>query len=107
MIINGKEYKNIPITFNTFCKLEEMGVDIANIDSKLFTSARAYASLCMKKPAAYVGEEVEQHIINGGKINDIVEVFAKELEKSDFFQAMAKQTATETEIAAEKEAEEA
>lgn len=107
MIINGKEYKNVPITFNTFCKLEDMGVDVANIDSKLFTSARAYAGLCMKKPAAYVGNEIEQHIINGGTINEIIEVFAKELEKSDFFQAMAKQTATETEATAEKEAEEA
>jgi hypothetical protein len=95
MIINGKEYKNVPITFNTFCKLEEMGVDLKSIENKLFSSARAYAVLCMKKPMAIAGEEIEKHIINGGSINDIIEPFAKELEHSDFFQAMAKQ-ATET-----------
>lgn len=102
MIINGKEYKNVPITFNTFCKLEEMGVDIKSIESKMFMSARAYAVLCMKKPAAIAGEEIEKHVINGGSINDIVEPFVKELEKSDFFQALAKQTAEATEEEAEE-----
>lgn len=97
MIINGKEYRNVPITFNVFCKLEEMGVSVTNIENQLFTAARAYAGICMKKPAAYVGNEIEQHVINGGKITDIVNVFSQELEKSDFFQAMARQTAEEAE----------
>ena len=102
MIINGKEYKNVPITFNVFCKLEEMGVNLHNIEDKLFSSAIAYAVLCMKKPAALAGEEIEKHIINGGSINDIIEVFAKELEKSGFFQAMAKQATEENSEAAEE-----
>lgn len=93
MIINGKEYKNVPIDFNAFCKLEEMGVDIRNIESKMFSSARAYAMLCMKKSALVAGQEIEQHVISGGSINEIIETFAKELEKSGFFQALAKQMA--------------
>lgn len=101
MIINGKEYKNVPITFNTFCKLEEMGVDLKSIETKLFSSARAYAQLCMKKSAGAAGEEIEKHILNGGSINEIIEVFAKELEASDFFRALANQAATGNEEAEE------
>ena len=92
MKINGNEYKAVPIDFNAVCKLEDMGVDISNIDGKIMTVARAYAALCMRKPLEVAGKEIEKHVQNGGSLNTIYEVFAKEVEKSGFFQALQKQT---------------
>jgi hypothetical protein len=91
MKINGNEYRNVPIDFNAVCKLEDMGVDIANIDGKVMTVARAYAALCMRKPIEFAGKEIEKHVQNGGTLNDIYEAFAAEVEKSDFFRALQKQ----------------
>ena len=92
MKINGIEYKNAPIDFNAVCKLEDMGVDISDIDGKVMTVARAYAALCMRKPVEVAGKEIEKHVQNGGTLNAIYEVFAAEVEKSDFFQALQKQS---------------
>ena len=91
MKINGTEYRNAPIDFNAVCKLEDMGVDISDIDGKVMTVARAYAALCMRKPVDVAGKEIEEHVQNGGSLNTIYEVFAAEVEKSDFFQALQKQ----------------
>lgn len=88
MKINGNEYKNAPIDFNAVCKLEDMGVDISNIDGKIMTVARAYAALCMHKPIEAAGKEIEKHVQDGGSLNEIYEVFAAEIEKSDFFRAL-------------------
>lgn len=102
MKINGIEYKNAPIDFNAVCKLEDMGVDISDIDGKVMTVARAYAALCMRKPVEVAGKEIEKHVQNGGSLNTIYEVFAAEVEKSDFFRALQKQS----EKAANSETEE-
>ena len=91
MIINGKEYRNIPLDFNAVCKLEEMGVDITNVDEKVMTTARAYVALCMHKPVSIAGQEIEQHVMNGGTLNEIYDAFSAEVEKSGFFQALQKQ----------------
>lgn len=90
MKINGVEYKNVPIDFNAVCKLEDMGVDISNIDGKVITLARAYAALIMRKTPEQAGKEIEKHVQNGGTLNEIYEVFAAEIEKSDFFRALRK-----------------
>ena len=91
MIINGKEYRNVPLDFNAVCKLEDMGVDITNVDEKVMTTARAYVALCMHKPVSIAGQEIEKHVMNGGTLNEIYEAFSAEVEKSGFFQALQKQ----------------
>jgi len=91
MIINGTEYRNVPITFNVVCRLEEMGVNVSDMGSHMLTAVRAYAAICMKKNKKETGIEIEQHITNGGTMNDIITPFAEEVEKSDFFQNLAAQ----------------
>lgn len=92
MVINGKEYKNIPVDFNTVCKLEDMGVNITDMDGKVMTVARAYGALCMRKTIEAAGREIEEHVKNGGSLNPIYEAFAAEVEKSGFFQALRVQS---------------
>lgn len=92
MILNGKEYRNVPLDFNAVCRLEEMGVNISDIDGHMMTAARAYAALCMRKPLAVAGKAIEAHIVSGGSMREIFEAFSAEVEKSDFFQALQMQS---------------
>lgn len=96
MIINGVEYKNVPITFNTICQLEERGVNVSDMGAHMMSAVRAYAAICMRKSESDAGKEIEAHIVNGGELNDIIEPFSKEVEKSDFFQKLAAKARTET-----------
>lgn len=105
MKINGIEYRNAPLDFNAVCKLEEMGVDITNVDKNVMTTARAYAALCMHKPVAVAGAEIEKHVMNGGTLNEIYEAFSAEVEKSGFFRALQKQAEAQTENETEADEE--
>ena len=102
MIINGKTYKNKPITFNTVCKLEEMGVSITDMENHMMSAARGYAAICMHKPLTVAGSEIEEHVMNGGSLNDIIKAFGDEVEKSGFFQSLAQASQTETEPEADE-----
>ena len=94
MTINGKTYKNEPITFNTVCKLEEMGVSVTDMENHMMSAARAYAAICMRKPLPVAGREIEEHVLNGGALTDIITAFAEEVEKSGFFQKLAEASQT-------------
>lgn len=92
MVINGKEYKSVPLDFNAVCKLEDMGVSLTDMDGKVMTVARAYGALCMRKGIEAAGREIEEHVKHGGLLNPIYEAFAAEVEKSGFFQALKSQS---------------
>ena len=89
--INGKDYQNAEINFNAVCELEDMGIKIFNLKgvsgAKL---ARAYVALCMggADMLDVAGVEINQHIINGGKLDTITEAFSKAVNESGFFQAL-------------------
>lgn len=92
--VNGKEYNAKPIEFNTICDLEDMGVSIAEGKGKSFSLFRAYFALCAGKDIEFATKEIQAHIVGGGSIKDISEAMDKEMDKSDFFQAL-KQSAEE------------
>ena len=89
--INGKNYEELEIDFNAVCELEDMGIKIFNLKgvsgAKL---ARAYTALCMggAEMLDAAGEEINQHIINGGKLDEITAAFGKAVQDSGFFQAL-------------------
>lgn len=101
--INGHIYPTKEITFNTVCRFEEMGIPMAEIEEKSIMFIRAYAAMCMGKKADQAGEEIENHIINGGSMDDIAEVLKEAVEESGFFQALSKRAA-ETDSQSETEA---
>lgn len=84
-IVNGKEYKAKPFDFNLVCDLEDMGVPMATAQDKPMSTARAYFALCTGRGKMYAGQELEQHIANGGDLNEIISIMADEMDKSDFF----------------------
>lgn len=103
--INGKDYQELEIDFNAVCELEDMGIKIFNLKGVSAAKiARAYAALCMggAEMLDVAGTEINQHIINGGKLEIITEAFGKAVNESGFFQAL-KATAEEGNTASKKQ----
>lgn len=102
--INGKDYKEAEIDFNAVCELEDMGIKIFNLKGVSGAKiARAYAALCMggADMLDLAGVEINNHIINGGKLEAITEAFGKAVNESGFFQAL-KATTEQGDTASEK-----
>lgn len=88
--VNGTDYKAKPFDFNLMCDLEDMGVSFEEMGNKKMSMVRAYFALCTEKGNEFAGNELNSHLINGGKFNDIISAMNKEMENSDFFQTLSK-----------------
>ena len=94
--INGRQYKAATVDFNFICDLEDMGISIADFKSKPVAIARAYFALCANASKDVAGAELQSHMINGGKLEELYEVLGKQIEESDFFRALNATEETET-----------
>lgn len=103
--VNGTEYKAKPFDFNLVCDLEDMGISLEEMGNKKMSMVRAYFAICAGKGNEFAGKELNAHFVWGGKFEDIVEAMNKEMENSDFFQALSK--TAEAESATDKTAENA
>lgn len=83
--INGKEYSGKPFDFNLVCDLEDMGVSVESMEEKPMSMVRGYIALCMGKRRTDAGLEIQEHILNGGTMDDATKVMQEEMEQSDFF----------------------
>lgn len=88
--VNGTEYKAKPFDFNLVCDLEDMGISLEEAGKKPMSMVRAYFGLCVGKGKEYAGKELESHIIDGGKFDNIITAMSEEMEKSDFFRNLNK-----------------
>ncbi len=88
--INEKQYKAREFNFNLMCDLEDMGVSISDMTSKPMAVVRAYFSLCSGMSKEFAGKEMENHLINGGSFDVVINAMNEEMEKSDFFRALNK-----------------
>lgn len=86
--INGKVYKARELDFNFLCELADNEIELTEISKKIFSSVRVYVAYCMGVDLSIAGDEINQHIINGGKFDEIIETFNAKAEESDFFQAL-------------------
>ena len=88
MRINNTEYKIPELNFNTICALEDMGVSLGSTDLKAFSTVRALLALSMNGDLAKAGNELEAHIMAGGKLDELVSEFTRAMEESDFFHSL-------------------
>lgn len=89
-VLNNRRYEAKEFDFNTVCDLNELGVDLERIQKAPAPAIRAYISICMDADKDIAGREIQEHILGGGKLDDIAIVMTQMLEKSDFFQALSK-----------------
>lgn len=90
--INGNKVEAKAFDYNLMCDLEEMGAPMASMKSSPSNFTRAYIAICMGVTAEEAGLELQKYLIDGGKMETIVNVMNKQMEDSDFFQALSKGT---------------
>ena len=93
--VNNVSYIAKPFDFDMVCELEDRGVTFEKIDKMPLSLVRAYFSICADASKEQAAALIQNHLVNGGKLDDITEAMAKEMEASDFFRAMSKPQAEE------------
>lgn len=86
--LNGNTIVAKEFDFNTLCEFDDHGVSIQDVGSKPMAFVRAYVACCMNVSLEKAGQEINDHVVNGGKLDDIYNAINKELENSGFFRAM-------------------
>lgn len=86
--VNGKTYKAKEFDFNLVCDLEDEGISIEMMDKKPMSMIRAYFRLCSGRTKQDAGEQIENHIIAGGSMNDVADAMGDAMENSGFFRAL-------------------
>lgn len=88
--LNEKVYQAKELDFNFICALGDNNIDLSDIGKKMLPALRCYVAYCMDAEVDFAGNEINTHIIKGGNLEDIVNVFNAKAEESDFFQALGK-----------------
>ena len=102
--INNKLYKAKEFDFNFLCELEEQGLSLEEIEKKPFSLIRTYLAFCGNLNKELAGKEIEKHVENGGKLNDVTDVLSAMMEDSGFFRSLNSQTEeSEEETSAESQ----
>lgn len=85
LTLNGKSYKAASFDINLICDFEDHGISLDDIDKKMFNVIRQYVATSMNVDARIAGQEITAHLANGGTLDDISDVMAKEMNDSGFF----------------------
>ena len=87
--INNKVITAKEFDLNMVCDLEEAGVSLDDKKMK-FSFIRAYLAMCANITTEKAGKELEEHVKNGGSLEDIANVIGEMIEESGFFRALSK-----------------
>ena len=94
-VVNGKSYRAKEFDFNFLCELEGKHLSLDEIDKKPMSLVRAYLAFSANITDEQAGVEIEKHLENGGKFNDVVEIMSQQMQDSGFFRSISKDTAEE------------
>jgi len=101
-VLNGNSYPVKDMGVNMICDLEDMGISLGEMQNKSFSFIRAYVSMCMGTSVEKAGREIELHLINKGKLEDVIDVIKGAMEDSDFFRTLTQNKDEETSEKAKK-----
>lgn len=93
--VNGKTYIAKEFDFNMVCDLEDMGIKLEDAAEKPMALTRAYFNICSGLGKEFAGKEIEEHMINGGTLDDISAVMMDKMNDSDFFRHLNQTEETE------------
>lgn len=93
--INNKKVVAKDFDFNMMADIEEMGMDMDKVFKSPTSSCRAYLAVCLGITKEEAGLEIQEHLKNGGDLQELAVAFANAINNSDFFhQAVAEKSAT-------------
>ena len=87
--VNKVTYTAKPFDFDMVCELEDLGVTFEKIDKMPMSLIRGYFAICAGVPKEQAADLIQKHLINGGKLDDITDPMAKEMNDSDFFRSLS------------------
>ena len=102
--VNGRSYRAKEFDFNLLCDLEDQGLTLDDIDKKPMSLIRTYLAFCGNMSREAAGKEIEAHLENGGKFNDVVETMSAMMQDSGFFRALNKSAEEESGATSQKSA---
>lgn len=94
--VNKIVYTAKPFTFNMICDLEDMGISMEAMANRPMSAVRGYLAICMGSDKDDAGVQMEQHLINGGNFEDVIEAMTEAMNESDFFQSLSKKQEKKT-----------
>lgn len=97
--INNKNYDVPELTFKHFTKMEEQGFSIVDAFQKkqMMLMAMGFTCAVTGLDREEAEDLLEQHVLGGGDIRNIVNTFGKAINESDFFKKMLGVTEKNTE----------
>lgn len=87
--LHNRTYKARELDFNFLCMLGENNVEATAMTKKIIPALRIYVAYCMDADVDIAGAEINNHVINGGTLEELISVFTQKIEDSDFFRALA------------------
>lgn len=88
--INQKKYDVPELKFEHFVKMEEQGFSVTEAFRKdqLFLLAMGFTCVVVDCDREYAEHLIQQHVLGGGNIKDIVNAFSEAIFESAFFRKM-------------------
>lgn len=88
--INQKNYEVPELTFRHSRLMEQMGLPVEGMMSRnyLFSAVSAFTAIVAKCEPEQADHLVEQHILGGGKLEDIYKAYANAVQESGFFKKL-------------------
>lgn len=86
--INGKDYTVPEMDFNAVCELEERGINLLNMGEgtpKIATMLRGITAWVMGVDNNTAAKEIQEHIMAGGNIGEILDAINVAMDESGFF----------------------
>lgn len=87
--VNGITCTAREFDFNALVEFDNYGISIQDVADKPFAFIRAYVAYCMHTDLEEAGKAINDHVVSGGKLDQIFEVINTEMEKSGFFHALS------------------
>lgn len=103
--LNGRKIRAAECDFNFVAMLSENGIELNQISKKMIPTVRVYVAHCMGVDVETAGDYINQHIISGGTLEQIMETLSKKFEDSGFFRAISESKTENIEESEIKEVE--
>lgn len=84
--VNGKAYFAKDLDFEFLVLLDKNGVALDKIGG--LAAVNCFLAYCGSLTEEQASKEISAHMIAGGKLDDITDIYAKCLQDSDFFRAV-------------------
>lgn len=88
MTINGKEYDTPILNFGAMCKLEQWGLSIGDLSSRPLGFLAGFVGLAIGEDLAGGQGAIDEHLKNGGALDDLTDELNKAVEQSGFFKQL-------------------